>query len=150
QELIEMSNKFRASVHTDDVKAAFERFQKGLTKYQEHRESNQYAALLKGEKEKGQQASVAGGPIYEKTYRALQDALRGEQEAACKLYENSQAVYISAWRLVVGMVAGGILLAVVLGVMIARAISTPLQHTVQILESVARGDLSQQTNFDST
>ncbi|HJV66743.1 MAG TPA: methyl-accepting chemotaxis protein [Geomonas sp.] len=56
--------------------------------------------------------------------------------------------YHDSFALMVGLVAGGVLLGLLLGFTIARMISAPLRRGVQLAEAVAEGDLTQTLDLD--
>ena len=59
------------------------------------------------------------------------------------------AVYSSAQAWIAGSVAVGVLLALGLGILIARLISRPLLRTVEVLECVAAGDFSRRLDLNT-
>src|SRR5208337_4276749 len=63
-------------------------------------------------------------------------------------YQNSQAVYTEARQLMLALIVGGVLLGMILGVLIAHEIATPLKKIVQILEEIAQGDRSRRAAVD--
>jgi methyl-accepting chemotaxis protein len=148
KDLLDKSSKFRATIWSEEVKAAFDRFGEEMKKYQDYREGKQYALLLKGDKEQAFQVALEGGPYYEAAYRALQETLQAKQNVALKYYQNSQAVYTEARQLMLALIVGGVLLGMILGVLIAREIATPLKKIVQILEEIAQGDRSRRAVVD--
>ncbi len=82
-------------------------------------------------------------PLYQPP-RATLDALMREQRAAGEaLYAGSQQAYADSRSLTAAVIGGGLLLALVLGVVSARAIARPLARAVRIAEGVAAGDLTQ-------
>src|SRR5262249_13250244 len=81
--------------------------------------------------------------------RELKKTREGKQEYAHKLYNSSLEAHNRGRQVALAMIGGGIVLALVLGLVIARAIATPLKNTVHVLEVVARGDLGQRATADS-
>src|SRR5208337_4387821 len=61
---------------------------------------------------------------------------------------NSRDVYLVSRQMMLALIVGGVLLGMVLGLLIAREIATPLKNTVLVLEAVAQGDLSQRATVD--
>jgi len=87
-------------------------------------------------------------PLYQPA-RATLDALMREQQAAGEaLYAESQDAYARSRLLTAAVIGGGLLLALVLGVLLARAIAHPLTRAVRIAEGVAGGDLTQRIAMD--
>jgi methyl-accepting chemotaxis protein len=63
------------------------------------------------------------------------DGSKADAQQALELYANSRL-------LVVGMLAGAVAIATLLGVLISRAITVPLGAAVEVAEAVAAGDLT--------
>ncbi|MFT4240708.1 MAG: methyl-accepting chemotaxis protein [Acidovorax sp.] len=88
-------------------------------------------------------------PLYQPA-RATLDALMQEQRAAGEaLYAESQDAYAHNRLLTAAVIGGGLALALVLGVLLARAIARPLTLAVRIAEGVAGGDLTQRIEVNS-
>ncbi len=149
RKIIENSDKFASTIQTEEVRGEFNQFREEMKKYQDYREEKQYPLILKGDKDQGFQASQDGAPKFEEAYRKLKKTLDGKQANANKLYLDSLNVYNTSRQLLMGMIAAGIFLGLTLGLLIARSIAMPLRQTVQILETVAQGDLSQRATADS-
>jgi len=65
-------------------------------------------------------------------------------------YEDSDTIFYSTRRILLGVVFASVALAIFLGVFISRQISRPLSHTVKVLESVAGCDLTQALEVETT
>ena len=63
--------------------------------------------------------------------------------------DETTRIYQSSLRFMVGLVAGGVLLGLILGIVIARMISVPLRRGVEFATAVAGGDLTQSIDLDS-
>jgi methyl-accepting chemotaxis protein len=88
-------------------------------------------------------------PLYQPA-RATLDALMREQQVAGEaLYAGSQQAYAHSRALTAVVIGGGLLLAMVLGFVSARAIARPLTRAVRIAEGVAGGDLTQRIEVQS-
>jgi len=148
QKLVANSDKFAATLESEESRAVFKRFQEGMKKYQDDRETHLYHEIFQGNKDKALQAAPVAASIYESTYKALKETLQDKQNVALKYYQNSQAVYTEARQLMLALIVGGVLLGMVLGVLIAREIATPLKKIVQILEEIAQGDRSRRADVD--
>ncbi|MBK9131983.1 MAG: Tar ligand binding domain-containing protein [Gammaproteobacteria bacterium] len=71
------------------------------------------------------------------------DALMGvQQEHAKQSYEASQATYSQAQLIAFGCIGVGLLVAVVVGFMLVRAIVNPLNEAVRVAHDIANGDLT--------
>ncbi len=148
QELIANSDKFAATLESEESRAVFKRFQEGMEKYHDYMETNLYPDIFKGNTDKAFQAALVAASIYESTYKALKETLQDKQDHARKLYENSRDVYLVSRQMMLALIVGGVLLGMVLVMLIAREIATPLKNTVLVLEAVAQGDLSQRATVD--
>jgi methyl-accepting chemotaxis protein len=74
---------------------------------------------------------------------ALTKEITGMKENLGKqAFENSVSVYAQARKLVLSILFGAIVLAIALGYFIAKLIAGPLRQAVDVLESVAAGDLT--------
>jgi methyl-accepting chemotaxis protein len=149
RDLVATCDKFASTIQTEKVRAEFNRFREEMSKYQEFRENELYPLVLKGDMEKAFPVALAAGPKYEEAYRELQKTLQGKRNFAQQLYEDSVAVARWSRQATLVMIGGGILLALVLGVVIARLIARPLKETVEILEAVAQGDLSRRATANT-
>lgn len=148
KDMLEKQNDFQHTVHSSQVAASFEQFIANARRYREHREANQYPALLAGDKDSGFKAAVAGAPLYEAVDRTLMESRQGEEADARQTYDTSRSVYESSRNLLVGLIVVSIIVAMALGVLVARAIAKPLRVVVTVLEAVARGDLSRRVAVD--
>jgi methyl-accepting chemotaxis protein len=147
-DIIAQSAAFRATPQPEEVRAAFERFVRASKQYEDLRETDQYPARLNGQKERGFEAALAGAPKYEAADQALRDTRKGEEAEAKQLYENSLAVYSRCQTIILAIIAGGMVIAMLLGLLIANAVAAPLKRIVLVLEGVAHGDLSQRADVD--
>ncbi|MDY3552428.1 methyl-accepting chemotaxis protein [Gemmata sp. JC717] len=64
-----------------------------------------------------------------------------------KSYEDSMEAYRSARQTMMALTAGGLVGGVLLGYVIARMITQPLNRCVEVLECTAKGDLSQRAEI---
>uniref|UniRef100_C6E2Z3 Methyl-accepting chemotaxis sensory transducer n=1 Tax=Geobacter sp. (strain M21) TaxID=443144 RepID=C6E2Z3_GEOSM len=62
--------------------------------------------------------------------------------------DETTRIYKSSLTMMVGLVAGGVLIGLALGIFIARMISVPLRRGVEFATSVAGGDLTRSINLD--
>ncbi len=80
---------------------------------------------------------------------AVKQATEMKETFAQKSYEESQHIRNRTVQMVSWIAIAALLLAVVLGYMIAQLISKPLGHTVQVLTTVAEGDLTHSLDISS-
>jgi methyl-accepting chemotaxis protein len=89
--------------------------------------------------------TTQGFDVDEKTFLSSQDLLEQLIEINAKNAKDDlaqgEAVAASSRRLAIVGVATGIILAILIGIFLARSISAPLVETIRVLEDVAHGDL---------
>ncbi|MEO5798041.1 MAG: methyl-accepting chemotaxis protein [Gemmatimonadales bacterium] len=122
--------------HLDSVAVPGDRFFKVL--------EEQYTPLiLKEDREKA--FDLARGVLttsYEEQSLAVRGLVKAAMAEAGKADAESLAAERRARMLVGGVAVAAIALMLVTGTLITRGIVTPLRHTAEVLESVARGDLT--------
>ncbi len=146
--LTEAVEKFATSIRTDEVRQRFGQFKAAYADYRKHREENQYAPILKGRVDVATKGALMLTRFGD-ARKALDELITLKIGVAQQQYAASQAVYASTWTMMASLVAGGLVCALALGYVTARAICRPLAKTVVVLEAVARGDLSKTVNIDS-
>jgi methyl-accepting chemotaxis protein len=88
--------------------------------------------------------------VRERAEAALDGFATIEERRAKETYDESAAVYSSTRRLLAGIAGGSILVALALGWLIAGLISRPLKRSVEVLEAVAKGDMTRTIEIDTT
>ena len=83
-----------------------------------------------------------GGGAVTDVVQALNVLADTKEELGVKTFEESHEAYVAGRATLVGAIAGGVLLAMALGVFIARTIVKPLGKAVTVCEAVAQGDYS--------
>ncbi|WP_420998062.1 methyl-accepting chemotaxis protein [Cupriavidus sp. 30B13] len=108
------------------------------------------AALRAGD-QGGVDAIVRGAmrDLYLPMRKPLSDLLQLQLDVAKEEYQRSQARYGTVLAFTLAVVTGGVLLAVLIGWWLVRAISVPLEAAVRLARSVARGDLTQRIEVAS-
>ncbi len=66
-----------------------------------------------------------------------------------KAVDDAKDIYASSRNLMIGMIAGAMMLAIGVGFMIARLIAQPLNQAVGVLQAVASGDLTRRLELDT-
>ncbi|WP_129126833.1 methyl-accepting chemotaxis protein [Geomonas oryzae] len=79
----------------------------------------------------------------------LTELARLKEANAKEASDETTRIYQSSMKTMVGLVAGGVLLGLILGIVIARMISVPLRRGVEFASAVAGGDLTQSIDVDS-
>ncbi|MEW6119168.1 MAG: methyl-accepting chemotaxis protein [Pseudomonadota bacterium] len=93
-----------------------------------------------------QAGEVLQGPMrqsYQPMRTALQDLMKYEQEQAKAQYLAAAEAFVLVRNTTIGAVALGLLLAVIVGTLLIRSITRPLNQAVSVAGSVASGDLTQ-------
>ncbi|HEY8519030.1 MAG TPA: methyl-accepting chemotaxis protein [Gammaproteobacteria bacterium] len=80
-------------------------------------------------------------PAYQDAADVSQDLLSSQIEEAKTLFDASEAQYTSLRNTGLGTLAGGVLLAIVIGWLIIRAIVRPAQAAVAVFERIGAGEL---------
>ncbi len=83
-----------------------------------------------------------GGGAVADVVQALNALADTKEELGVKTFDESHAAYLTGRTMLIGAIAGGVLLAMGLGVFIARTIVKPLRKAVTVCEAVAQGDYS--------
>ncbi|MBJ6800054.1 methyl-accepting chemotaxis protein [Geomonas propionica] len=78
----------------------------------------------------------------------LTELARLKEENAKDASLETTRIYKSSLTLMVSLVAGGVLLGLALGIIIARMISLPLRRGVELASAVAEGDLTKSLDID--
>ncbi|MBU5613140.1 methyl-accepting chemotaxis protein [Geomonas azotofigens] len=79
---------------------------------------------------------------------ALTELSRLKEENAKDASLETTRIYKASMKLMVGLVAGGVLLGLALGIVISRMISLPLRRGVEFATAVSEGDLTQTVAID--
>jgi len=86
------------------------------------------------------------GDQIEKLLTEMTESVEAQSKAA---FGQSNLSYVSARRLLTGVVLGSVALAIIFGLSISRMISRPLGHTVDVLEAMAAGNLTQRLKSEA-
>ncbi|WP_224983133.1 methyl-accepting chemotaxis protein [Geomonas agri] len=78
----------------------------------------------------------------------LSDLARIKEEHAKNSSLEASRIYPASLKVMVALVAGGVLVGLALGIVIARMISVPLRRGVEFATAVAGGDLTQSVDID--
>jgi methyl-accepting chemotaxis protein len=72
-----------------------------------------------------------------------------KEDAGRKAHDDGAALYASVRRTLITIVCGAVLLALVMGMFIARLISRPLAQTVEVLKAMGERDLTRTLELDT-
>jgi methyl-accepting chemotaxis protein len=73
-----------------------------------------------------------------------------KEDLGQQAYEDSNALFYSMRRTLIAVVSGAVLLAIGMGIFIARLISRPLEQTVEVLRAVGDRDLTRSLAIDTS
>ncbi len=82
------------------------------------------------------------GALGDRALELVQEAVQMKESLGQEKFERSAKLYQQSRTLVFSIVIGAVFIGLALGYFIAKLIATPLGRTVEVLESVAAGDLT--------
>ena len=83
-----------------------------------------------------------GGGIVKDVVQSLGSLATTKEDLGQKVYEESYQTYVGRRTFMISVIVGGVVIAMALGVFIARTIVKPLGKAVKVCEAVAQGDYS--------
>jgi len=89
------------------------------------------------------------GPTIKRMFEAPANLVSTKEKLAEKRLADCSAQYADARMLLVGVSVGAVIVALGMGVFIARSIANPLNKAVQVCGAVAKGDYSQRLDVDT-
>jgi methyl-accepting chemotaxis protein len=102
---------------------------------------------------KGQAAMAAlesAVEIRNRAQGALANLVAIKKRRAQETFDESTALYLGTRRLLIGIIFGSVVISIALGWFIARLISKPLGRSMEVLQAVAKGDLTRTIEIDTT
>jgi methyl-accepting chemotaxis protein len=87
--------------------------------------------------------------IADELTQSCANLVKIKEDIGRQSYEDSQVLYASIRRTLIGVVAFSILIAVGMGILISRMISHPLARTVEVLRRVGNRDLTHSLDIDT-
>jgi methyl-accepting chemotaxis protein len=150
QQIEDMWEKLSASFRSDTVKAAFAAYKKAADRYHKGRNERVFKPLLANDKKTAYEALLEYGPVFDETTKYLGETTAAKAAVAKTRYDDSRAVYSSSRFTMLALVVGGVIVGLLTSLFISHLIATPLRETVNVLEAVARGDLTRQMQVAST
>ncbi|MCQ4087500.1 methyl-accepting chemotaxis protein [Saccharibacillus sp. JS10] len=88
-------------------------------------------------------------PLREDTNQKLQEMSKLQSDEAKVSSDNTIALKNSSLVLILSILAGGIIASLIVGYLIARAVSTPLRQIQTLMQNAENGDLTVQANYQS-
>ncbi|HKI31573.1 MAG TPA: methyl-accepting chemotaxis protein, partial [Gemmataceae bacterium] len=149
RELQDRQQKFPPTIRDETVRAAFQDYARAADEYNRLVEDRVLLVVLAG---RTAEATKNAGELRDKFYaviNALNHTISLKEEISKAKHEESQQIYTSSRKTMIGFVAGGLLLGLGLGFGIARLIARPLQAALGVLEAVSRGDLTRRVDYSA-
>ncbi|SFG59451.1 methyl-accepting chemotaxis sensory transducer with TarH sensor [Duganella sp. CF458] len=142
--------EYAATYLTDEEKVLVERFAAARTAFLDDGLNPALDAARAGDVQRV--STLLHGRLNER-YVAMREIMNQliqlQMDVGKNEYESSQASYAKFRLAVIGLLLGGLALAVVAGWWLVRSITQPLNRAVRIAEGVAAGDLTQQIEVQS-
>ncbi|HEY1339243.1 MAG TPA: methyl-accepting chemotaxis protein [Bryobacteraceae bacterium] len=142
-------NRAEKTLVTDEAKAVMVRLRRALPEFRATVGEVLRAARANDDKQShvllAQTMKLAEGLLQEASTLAEMKQKLGKQA-----YDDSDAVYFSLRRMLIGIIAGAVVASIALGLYISRLISRPLAKTVEVLEDVANANLTRELHVDAT
>src|SRR5690606_13717981 len=95
--------------------------------------------------------AIANGPLNQHAdamFRALDELTQFNNDNAAAAQKQSEAIYQSAFNLVVAIIVAAIAMTILLAVLLTNSIVQPLRKAVGVAQVVAKGDLSQSIQLE--
>ena len=81
-------------------------------------------------------------PLADELTQGCANIVKIKDDIGKRAYEDGNALYASTRRILIAVVTGAVLLAIAMGIFIARLISRPLGETVGVLRAMSKRDLT--------
>ena len=148
QKLATLRSEYEKGLATDQAKTTFAEYQATQTTYE------QQAGEMMREAQAGRQDKAAAmltslRPIAS-TAATLLDKLNDQDvEAASKVSGEVMASASHSVMILFAVMVIGVVFALVVGILLARAIATPIRGMAVVAEAIALGDVNQQVDYES-
>ncbi|WP_431273555.1 methyl-accepting chemotaxis protein [Variovorax ureilyticus] len=142
--------EYEKLVSEPEEREIFPVFKKTLAGYAAEHEK--VVALSRAQKKDGATAVIRGESLkLNRDLNEMLDKLAAVNLAgANKASQTADAVYASARAWVIGLLIGSVAAGLMLAVVIARLVSRPLSEAVKVAQSVAAGDLTSRIDVETT
>lgn len=141
-------NDYEVTIDTAEDKKIFSEFKRVLVEYRP--DKDQFINLIRSGNYKD--AEVLYSQISkkrEKMIKILDEDMALNKKLVQKDYEDSKSTFSVSTKIVIGFIVSGILLAVLLGIVIAQMISKQLKKIVIFSEALGEGDFTQTMEADT-
>ncbi|HBS04806.1 MAG TPA: methyl-accepting chemotaxis protein [Leptospiraceae bacterium] len=88
-------------------------------------------------------------PLYEPVGEGMDNLVSLQDRVAAELFHAAEAEYTVILYIAIGSIAGGVIMAILLGALIIRSITNPLAQAVELANRLSEGDLTHQVTVNS-
>lgn len=141
-EIDKSANEFEKTILTEEGQKLFAEFKRTRTVYGPLVDKMVQHALANQDKEALVIMQGEGGKASLEEQDAIEKLVDAKLQQGKLTAASNAAIAISASRLMTGLAIGGALLAICLGLIIARSITRPINEAVGVADSLAKGDLT--------
>jgi methyl-accepting chemotaxis protein len=141
--LKEHSAKYEASIDSAKEKQLYEDFQRNWADYVRKGDELSQAAK-EGKKARVDAATNAASEAFHSAFEVLQQDTKLNDDGAEQSRQSAEASYRASRMWVIGILVACVGLGLIMAFSITKAIVGPVKKTVDVLESLAKGDLTQQ------
>ncbi|GGH89116.1 methyl-accepting chemotaxis protein [Pseudomonas fluvialis] len=146
--LHDSERKYESLLEADNERAMFQRLMNAQRAYMSEQ---QRIVELVPQGRHDEALAVANGPLNQHAddlFRALNELTQFNNDNAAAAQKQSEAIYQSAFNLVVAIIVAAIALTILLAVLLTNSIVQPLRKAVGVAQVVAKGDLSQSIQLE--
>lgn len=137
------------TVSTSEGQALIKQIEDGFPEYMS--QVSQCVSLsLEGKNAEAVTVMRDGRSIADNLDKQMTELAKLKETLAEEAYNNSDTVYANAEMLLIGLVIGGVVLSLSIGFFIARLIAGALNHSVVVLQKVAKGDFTASLDIDTS
>lgn len=152
EQWVEEDNKLLAEYEKTNMtakeKELYPKFQEALKTYREERKVFLQAIDVQ-DKMKAADALEETNESRIKMQTVLDELVKVKIESARSTNENNKEMFASSNKIMLGIIALGILLAAAIGYLLAAMISKSLQKVTDFAETIGNGDLTKEVEIDS-
>ncbi len=144
----EHATKYEASIDSAKEKQLYEDFQRAWADYL-HKSDELAQALKDKHNGKTEAAKEAASQAFHAAFDAMQQDTKLNDDGAEQSRQGAEAAYRASRAWVVGILVACVGLGLLMAFSITKAIVGPVKKTVEVLESLAKGDLTQQLSLET-
>ena len=149
-EIAKTWQKYMATTLTPEESASAEKFEQQWKVYVESRDRTMNFAFAGDFDAAIHNATADAGAKFDAAHATMFSLLELQRDVAASEYAGAQSTYENIFMITVAVVALGVLLAIIIGFLLIRAIINPLNEAVAVANAVASGDLTSRIDANST